>query len=481
MHRRVTTIGVIGAGPAGITAAYQLAKADSSVDLYEASDYVGGMARSMSLWGQTVDVGPHRFFSRDRRVNELWLEVVGRDYAMVNRLTRILYKSRFFHYPLQPWNAFAQLGPLEAARCAASYGREKLLPHSRNGHETFEDWVTSRFGQRLFEIFFRAYSEKLWGIPCSELDADFAAQRIKKFSLAAAVRSALSRNGNSRHATLVDQFAYPLGGTGMVYSRMKDAIEQRGGNVYLKTPVNRVVTKDGKVGGIELQDGTFREYDSVISSMPLTLLVDRLSEAPEEIKQLASQLTFRNTILVYLDVAASSLCDDNWIYVQDSDLRTGRITNFRNWVPQLFGDSPNTIMALEYWSNSDEPLWQTADEELISLAKKELVATGLVGDASLIMRGMVYRIPRCYPVYRRGYRQILEPIQEYLSTIDGLHVIGRYGAFKYNNQDHSILMGMLAAENVLENANHDLWGVNTDYEYQEGTRITETGLVSVAS
>jgi protoporphyrinogen oxidase len=473
-------IAIIGSGPAGITAAYALTKSIPTVDVYEASDSVGGLARSIKLWGQTVDIGPHRFFSRDRRVNELWLEVVGHDYAMVDRLTRILYKGRFFQYPLQPWNALAKLGPVEAARCASSYAREILSPNP--DHDSFEGWVSGRFGRRLYEIFFKSYSEKLWGIPCTELDASFAAQRIKQFSLAAAVKAALSFNGKTQHATLVDQFAYPLEGTGMVYSRMSQAVEHRGGHVFLKTPIARVITSAGKVTGVELSDGAQRPYDAVLSSMPLTLLVSRLSEAPQSVRDLAGKLSSRNTILIYLLVNSDSVCKDNWLYVQDSDLRTGRITNFRNWVPQLYGDSPNTILSMEYWCNNNDELWQSSDEALIRLARQELVATSLIDNESLVTDGLVYRIPRCYPVYRRGYRQILGPIQQYLSKIDGLQVIGRYGAFKYNNQDHSILMGLLAAENVLGRAEHDLWEVNCDYEtYQESTRITETGLVAAAN
>jgi protoporphyrinogen oxidase len=240
-----------------------------------------------------------------------------------------------------------------------------------------------------------------------------------------------------------------------------------------------VLTEGGRAFGIELHDGTVRRYDAISSSMPLTLLVARLDEAPANVREQAAKLTFRNTILVYLEVAGDSVCQDNWVYIQDAGLRCGRITNFRNWVPQLHGESPNTILAMEYWCNEDEEAWQQSDERLIDVAKRELIATTLVADPSKILNATVVRISRCYPVYRRGYRRILEPIQEYLRTIDGLQVIGRYGAFKYNNQDHSILMGILAADNVLAEAKHDLWAVNCDYNsYQESSRITESGLVS---
>lgn len=467
---------VIGAGPAGLSAAYAMARLlPMAVDVYEAGGSVGGLAQSIRLWGQTVDIGPHRFFSRDRKVNELWLQVVGNDYAMVKRLTRILYRGRFYQYPLQALNALTKLGPLEAAHCLASYARQRL--RTAGGDGDFESWVCSRFGHRLFAIFFKTYSEKLWGIPCDELDADFAAQRIKQFSLSAAIKNAFFKNGG-KHRTLADEFAYPTGGTGMVYERMADAVRKSGGQVFLSTPVQRVLTERGRVRGIELPDHSVREYDHVISTMPLTQLVARLPQAPLQVIEAARKLTFRNTILVYLEIASFNVCPDNWIYMHSPELRTGRITNFRNWVPQLYGESPNTILALEYWCDDGDELWRKPDEELISLARRELVATTLVESESLVLNGFVYRIPKCYPVYRCGYKDVLRPIREYLSGIRGLQVIGRYGSFKYNNQDHSILMGILAAENIIENGKHDLWSVNADYDaYQEGWKITETGLV----
>jgi protoporphyrinogen oxidase len=469
-------VAVIGAGPAGLTAAYVLSKSAATVDLYEASDAVGGMSRSLELWGQTVDLGPHRFFSHDRRVNELWLEVVGHDYVMVNRLTRIHYRDRFFDYPLTPANALLNLGPIEAARCVASY----VLKGFGAGvaPDSFEEWVTIRFGRRLYEHFFRSYSEKLWGIPCHELDVDFASQRIKQFSLGAALKGAFTKNGRSRHKTLVDQFAYPLEGTGMVYQRMAHAVEGRGGKILLNSPIRRVLVENGRAIGVELSDGQVRRYAAIISSMPLTQLVRSLPEPPVHVMHAASQLTFRNTILVYLEVESRQLFDDNWIYVQSPGLLVGRITNFRNWAPQLYRDRKTTIVALEYWCNQGDAIWTESDERLVAVAKRELVAASLAPAELIGEQGHVIRIPKSYPVYRKGYRRHLEPIKEYLGGMDSLLVIGRYGAFKYNNQDHSILMGLMAAENVLGTGCHDLWSVNCDYDaYQEGCLITETGLV----
>ena len=470
-------IAVIGAGPAGATAAYELAKNGVYVELFEAAPVVGGMAKSFKLWEQIVDVGPHRFFSSDPRVNKIWLEVVGKDYKLVDRLTRIYYKGKLYYYPLKAFDALSKLGLWEASRCVVSYMVEKTKKHEENP-DNFEDWVTKRFGRRLFEIFFKTYSEKLWGIPCDNLDADFAAQRIKKFSLSEAIKKAFNLSKNE-HKTLVEKFAYPLQGTGMVYERMAKKVEEFGGKVFLKTPVKEVLKQGNKVVGLKLANGEERHYDHVISSMPLTLLIKGLKDVPQNIIDLINKLRFRNTIIVYLHLDAKDIFPDNWLYVHAPELKTGRITNFRNWVPELYGDKQTTIVAMEYWSFDEEELWQTEDKKLIELATKEFSNLPF-GKNVPVLDGHVYRVHRCYPVYERGYRKILKPVQEYLDSLENLTAIGRYGTFKYNNQDHSILMGLLAAENILYNKNHNLWEINTDYEYQEKAYITETGLTVVS-
>lgn len=467
-------VAVIGAGPAGLAAAYQLAKSGVAVQVFEAGPHVGGLARTIELWGMKADLGPHRFLSADRRVNELWLEVIGHDYTMVNRLTRIFYQGRFFHYPLKPFDALARLGVFEAARCLASYARGRLRPGPLDG--SFENWVVNRFGRRLFEIFFKSYSEKLWGISCQELDSDFAAQRIKKLTLLGAIKNALTLGRKNEHKTLADQFAYPHGGSGVLYERMAAAVTARGGRVCSRRPVQRVLVEQGRATGVEFEDGTRLACDHVISTMPITLLVARLDGVPEAVRQASASLRFRNTILVYLHVDAVDLFPDNWLYVHSPDLRTGRITNFRNWVPQLYGASRTSILALEYWCYPEDELWTRDDARLIALATEELVRTGLDRGAR-VTGGHVHRIHRCYPVYDRGYKERLQPVERHLSSVAGLSAIGRYGAFKYNNQDHSLLMGMLAAENLTSGTRHNLWEINTDYDnYQEATVITETGL-----
>jgi protoporphyrinogen oxidase len=393
---------------------------------------------------------------------------------MVDRLTRIRYGNKFFFYPLKPFDALFNLGFLEAARCVWSFGTQRFKPAP--DHDTFEGWVTGRFGKRLFEIFFRTYSEKLWGIPCSELDADFAAQRIKKLSLLEVIKSFVKLTKKNEHKTLVDQFAYPLKGTGMVYENMRDKIRENGGKIHLSNPVKRVLRKASTATGIELENGEVKNFDEVVSSMPLTLLMKRLDNVPQSIRDNVAKLRYRNTVIVYLRIDAADLFPDNWLYIHSENLSVGRITNFRNWVPELYGEDDKTILALEYWCYEDDDFWSLEDAKIIDLAKKEIASTRLIG-SSEVLEGKVVRLPRCYPVYSKGYKENLKPVEGFLTDIESLSVIGRYGAFKYNNQDHSILMGMRAAENIAEGKSHDLWEINTDYDnYQESYIITRTGL-----
>jgi protoporphyrinogen oxidase len=468
----VKTVAVIGAGPAGLTAAYELAKRGMRVEVFEAQDAPGGLARSLSLWEQTVDLGPHRFFSTDPRVNNIWLEVVGNDYDMVDRLTRIYYNKTFFNYPIKAFNALKGLGPFEATRCVLSYVYARFFP--RPDDATFENWVTNRFGKRLFEIFFKSYSEKLWGISCRDLDADFAAQRIKKLSLFEAIWSAIFESRATQHKTLVDQFAFPRHGTGSVYENMAARVRDMGGTIHYNTRVQKVRCKNGKPPGLEFANGDRKYFDDIVSSMPITMLVERL-KPPADILDCVRRLRFRNTILVYLEIEGHGLFPDQWIYVHSPNLKTGRITNFRNWLPSLYGAAPNTILCMEYWCYEEDEMWNRDPALMIELASHEIRATSLIGERKVI-QGKVIKLPRCYPVYGRGYKEYLKPVEIYLSQFAHLAAIGRYGAFKYNNQDHSILMGYLAAQNIAEGAKNNLWEINTDYEYQESSLITKTGL-----
>lgn len=458
-------VAIIGAGPAGLACALALTRQGVEVTVFEAEGAPGGLCRSFGLWGMDVDLGPHRFFSMDARVTDFWRAPLGDDFVLVDRLTRIFYEKKFFAYPIKPLDALTKLGFVESLHCGVSYMAAQLL---RNGEEdrTFAQWVSRRFGRRLFEIFFKSYSEKLWGISCDELDSSFAAQRIKGLSLYEAVKNALF-SGKTKHKTLVEQFAYPTLGAGQPYARMADEISRGGGRIVYDSKVLAVEPVDGG-RAVEVRTSAGAEtFDHVVSTMPLTDMVENCSAFDEAAKEAAAKLHYRNTIIVYLLINSKAIFQDNWIYVHAPFLQTGRITNFRNWSQHMLHGSEKTILAMEYWANDDDALWKSSDAELEALATKEIVETGLV-EPGMVEAAHVVRLHRSYPVYANGYEGHLRKIQDAVDELPWLTCIGRNGAFKYNNQDHSLLMGMLAAENIANNRRHPLWKINTDYDYHEG-------------
>jgi protoporphyrinogen oxidase len=457
-------VAIIGAGPAGLTAAHALQTAGIEVEVFEAAPQVGGLARSIDLWGHKVDLGPHRFFSQNARVNDFWHRIAGEDFCTVNRRTRIFYRKKFFDYPLAVRNVLANLPATDIAAAILSWTKAQC--GRRQDTRTFESWVVRRFGRHLYKMFFKSYTEKLWGIPCTALDADFATQRIRGFSLGGIIAGALPF-GKGKHRTLVDRFDYPTGGCGAVYETMAREIVARGGKIHLRAPVRRVLADGRMVTGLELADGTMRAFSHVVSTMPLTLMAAQLPAVPADVSRAIAELRYRNTILVFLRVEASDLFPDQWIYVHEPAVDVGRITNFRNWAAALYGNMTSTILALEYWCNNEDDIWALPDDALIVKAAAELRQIGLIGTAE-VTAGHVERIGRSYPVYAAGYRDALACVTDFLKSFNNLLPIGRYGAFKYNNQDHSIYMGLLAAENIANGAAHDLWSVNSDYDkYQE--------------
>ncbi|WP_299520930.1 FAD-dependent oxidoreductase [Winogradskyella sp.] len=462
---------VIGAGPAGISASYMLSKNNVKVEIFEASPYVGGMSRSFNLWGQTVDLGPHRFFSKEPKVNQFFNEVLKDDYTNVSRLTRIYYNKRFFDYPLKLFNVFKNLSISTIVSVLYYYIKQQIIPIKNP--RSFEDWVTNRFGKKLYGIFFKNYTEKLWGIPGSKIDADWAAQRIKGLSLIEAVINSIRGNKNNKHKTLVDQFKYPNGGTGSLYNKALEHIESHGGVIYMEQPISKLIINNNVCKGVVTKDGEEHYADYVISSMPITKLIKGIDITPKDILDTAKKLYFRNTILVYLEINDEHLFDDNWIYIHAPNVKHGRITNFRNWAPSLNKDKKSTILCMEFWAFDNDDIWKAEDEYLASIAEQELKEIKLISADEKIENVQVKRVPKCYPVYETGYKEHLQIIENYLNSIDNLIPIGRYGAFKYNNQDHSILMGILAGENICYNSNINLWDINTDTDYQEDGEVKD--------
>lgn len=462
---------VIGAGPAGLAAAYQLIKNNVQVEVFEASPFVGGMSRSFDLWDQRVDLGPHRFFSKDPRINAFFDELIKEDFTQVQRLTRIFYNKNFFDYPLKIFNVLGNLSLVTITGILYYYAKQRVFPIKNP--DTFEKWVTNRFGKKLYTIFFKYYTEKLWGIPCSKIDADWAAQRIKGLSLFEAVWSAFKGNRGNKHKTLVDEFSYPKNGTGTLYERAAEYVIENGGIIHKNTPIQNIVIEDGVCTGVVTKDGERYSADHVISSMPLTYLLHGINDVPEEVLRAVDKLYFRNTILVYLEINRKDLFEDNWIYVHSPEVKHGRITNFRNWCLSLNRGKETTILCLEFWAFNSDAIWKEDDQYLGDLAIKELKTLKLIEETEVVENTKIVRVPKCYPVYEIGYRSHLDVIENYLSGINKLTPIGRYGAFKYNNQDHSILMGILAAENIVNNTHVDLWKINTDTEYQEDGAVKD--------
>jgi protoporphyrinogen oxidase len=455
---------VIGAGPAGMAFACRYIENGGKATVIEASPNIGGLARSFELWGSTVDLGPHRFFSSDPEVNKYWHSHVQNDYTMVSRLTRIYYQGKFYNYPLQASNALKNLGVLKAYLSVQSYVMSRIFPPKQDG--SLEAWVISKFGSRLYQTFFKNYTEKVWGIDCTEIDADWAAQRIQGLTLWGAIKSALFLNKNNKLKTLVDEFAYPIKGNQLFYDRQSEKITESGNEIFFEDPVVGIKIVDSKVQGVHLKSGKFLETSVLISTMPITQLISGLDEVPDEVLEASKNLKFRNTILVYLQIEASNVFEDQWLYIHDPKLLHGRITNFNNWSDATIGDKSKTILCMEFWCFDTDQIWIETEKNLVDLAIEELVSTGLC-NRSVIRQGHVVKIKRSYPVYNRGYRTSLETVQNHLDKISGLFLIGRYGSFKYNNQDHSILMGLVAADAVAKDSKVDLWAINTESTYQE--------------
>jgi len=464
---------IIGAGPAGLTAAYELQRLGLTARVFERDEQVGGISRTVEYKGFRFDIGGHRFFTKVPMVQAIWEELLGSDFLERPRLSRIYYDGKFFDYPLRPLNALRGLGPLEACRVGTSYLRSRLLPHREE--KNFEQWVSNRFGSRLFEIFFKTYTEKVWGMPCTEISADWAAQRIKNLDLIKAIRNALvgPSGGDETISTLIDRFHYPRLGPGMMWDRCREKIEARGVAVRLGQAVLALHHDGRRVESVSVgkDDESTAEIASphVVSSMALRDLLLSLDPAPPaDVLEAARKLRYRDFLTVILIVERSEVFPDNWIYIHSPQVRVGRVQNFKAWSPEMVPSPEMTSLGLEYFVEIGDELWSAEDSDLVELAAAEMATLGLISEDEVV-DGTVVRMPKAYPVYDHEYRETLTTIRRYLGSLENLQVIGRNGQHRYNNQDHSMVSGIFAARNIA-GQNLDVWSINVEQEYhEEGT------------
>ena len=455
---------ILGAGPAGVTAASELAQSGVRSVVLEQDAVVGGLARTVEHNGYRFDIGGHRFFTKVPYIEEIWKQVLGADLLVRTRLSRIYYRSKFFHYPLEPVNALAGLGPAEALRCVASFLRSQLSPSLPEND--LETWISNRFGRRLFEIFFKSYTEKVWGMPCRQISSEWGEQRIRGLSLATVMRDALGRRGGRGSArSLVRKFYYPRLGPGMMWSRMRELVEEMGSEVVLQAPVEEIHYSRAGVTAVSA-GGQLYEGGHFISSIPIRELIRRLTPRPEpELRRSLDDFRYRDFITVALIVRGGSLFPDNWIYIHDPAVSVGRIQNYGNWSPDMAPDRATSCLGLEYFCREGDELWTKSDAELAALAGRELEQLGFAA-AAQILDSKVVRMPKAYPVYDDVYRRGIQAVRRFLNGVPNLQLVGRNGMHRYNNQDHSMLTGILAARNIL-GASHDLWDLEPDSGYFE--------------
>jgi protoporphyrinogen oxidase len=456
---------IIGGGPAGIAAAYELSRRGRPALLLEQFNQLGGIARTEKQQGYYFDLGGHRFFTKNKEINQLWRQLLGGDFLTRRRLSRIYYQRKYFNYPLKPWNALNGLGLLATIKILLSYLKQKVWPIVNE--ISFADWVTNRFGRRLYEIFFKSYTEKVWGISCAEISAEWAAQRIKGMSLTSAVLNAIGIGRKNKIKTLIDQFNYPRYGPGMMWEAMAKCIGSWGGEIRLNSQVTALEFTDSRLDGLIVNDSERIAVEECISSLPLKELFMH-ANCNSSLTNQAGSLRYRSLIIVVLLIGEEHIFPDNWLYIHSPEVRLGRVQNFKNWSPDMVFDQAKTCLGLEYFCDAGDEFWHRQDQDLIDLGGNELWQIGLLKTTTKVIQGWVVRVKDAYPVYDANYQMVIGPLRAYLATIRNFQTIGRAGMHRYNNMDHAMLTGLYAARNVINgNRQYDLWSINADQEYHE--------------
>ncbi len=456
---------VLGGGPAGLTAGYLLAKQGLPVIVLEGEDQLGGLAKTEVRDGYRFDLGGHRFFTKSKEVERLWFEVMREEFLLRPRMSRIFWNGKFLDYPLNGMDVVRKLGPVELTRASLSYLWAAVKPKGKE--ESFEDWVSNRFGKRLFELFFRSYTEKVWGVSTSELRAEWAAQRIKGLSFFSAAKAAFFGNKGNKVKSLIEEFHYPRFGPGQMWETMSERIEELGGEVRLNAPVTGLQIENGQIVGVEAGGEVLRP-GQVISSLPLRATVGlAMGEVPGEgVVEAASGLRYRDFLTVALVLDGEDLFPDNWIYIHEPAVQVGRIQNYRSWSPWMVPDPTKACVGLEYFCFAGDELWTMSDEGLVELATRELEELGLAS-RDKVERGYAVRVPKAYPMYDVDYAERVQEIRGWLEGIGNLQQVGRNGLHRYNNSDHSMLTAIRAVENITLGSGHDIWAVNAESVYHE--------------
>jgi protoporphyrinogen oxidase len=467
---------VIGAGPAGLTAAYDLSKRGKNVLVVERdAEYVGGISRTVEYKGFRFDIGGHRFFSKSQRVNDLWDELMPDDFLTRPRSSRIYYNNKFFNYPIQAFDALSKLGVIEAFICVLSYLKARILPYKNP--KNFEEWTVNCFGRRLFSIFFKTYTEKVWGMKCTEISADWGAQRIKGLTLLDVFKNSFSKRnkGEEKFSTLITSFRYPRLGPGQMWDSARDKIEEMGNAVRMGCSVTDVErNSDSGLWTVSVQDqnGDVETFtaDHLISSTSIVELVKMLGQSvTEDVKATAKRLKYRDFLIVAVIANEEDAFNDNWVYIHDPSMKVGRVQNFRSWSNDLVPDQSKVCYGMEYFCFEGDDLWDAPDQELIDLAVEEVCRLSLCKKESVVDASVV-RQPKAYPVYDDGYAGNVAVVADYLKSVfPNLYLVGRNGMHKYNNQDHAMMTALLTVENIIAGEQlYDVWAVNQDAEYHEG-------------
>lgn len=475
MSNKKSDILILGGGLTGLSAGCALARAGFGVKVYESDSSVGGLSKTIERNGFRFDLGGHRFFTKDKRIDDFVKDLMGDELVSVARKSKIFMRDRYFDYPLKPFNAVFGLGVPTTVKILSDYGVEKIRGLAKTAEiVSLEDWVVSNFGRTMFDIYFKEYSEKVWGIGCGRISAEWVSQRIRGLSLAKAVKNAFFRLNGRDLPTLADRFLYPRLGIGRISDRLREEIE-RENEVFTDTRVERIFHSGSGIDGIRVSDPGHSEViegEELVSSMPITTLVHMLHPSPPGgVLRAASRLRFRDLVVVALMVNRKRVTDQTWIYIPEQKIPFGRIHEPTNWSEKMAPEG-KTVLVMEFFSFKGDAIWKERDERLVDIAVEGVENLGFVKRRE-VTGGVVARVPKAYPLFEVGYKELCDELYDYLARFNNLHVAGRGGMFRYYNMDHAIESGIDTAEKIIKEraVNRDMKELKCNHKSPEGISV----------